>query len=101
MIALSDPLGQPLLQLDQGLVLDMQEQVLARVRGNALVSRIGQRLAHVEGDTVYLAAYRPVLRIIGDALCTPCGLTVARASNATTREAGLLGAAFLLFCTDG
>ena len=59
------------------------------------------RLAHVEGDRIFLSPEQPSLQRAGDRLLTHAGLAVATVDGGTATEKALLGAAFALFCSDG
>ncbi|MFK2904438.1 hypothetical protein ISP17_10710 [Dyella ginsengisoli] len=101
MITLRNPLGQSLLQLHDDTVSNGRGDALARVDGQTLRNRDGARLAHVEGDRIFLSPEQPSLQLAGDRLLTHAGVAVATVDGGTPAEKALLGAAFLLFCSDG
>lgn len=74
---------------------------LARVDGHTLRNHDGARLAHVEADRIFLSPEQPSLQLAGDRLLTHAGVAVATVGGGTATEKALLGAAFLLFCSDG
>ena len=101
MITLRNPLGQSLLQLQGNTVSTLRGDPLACVDGHTLRSHDGARLAHVEADRIFLSPEQPSLQLAGDRLLTHAGLAVATVDGGTATEKALLGAAFLLFCSDG
>lgn len=101
MITLHNLLGQALLHLQGDCVQNGRGDRLAQIDDDVLRGLDGSRLAHVAADRIYLAADQSSLQLAGDRLLTPTGLAVARVEGGTPTQKALLGAAFLIFCSDG